>query len=47
MEVHAPAHTARKKWTHYFREFILLNLKWINRVNLLKHGLLAVAKKLK
>ncbi|MBC7873638.1 MAG: hypothetical protein H7Y01_06570 [Ferruginibacter sp.] len=26
MEVHAHAHTARKKWTHYFWEFIMLFL---------------------
>ena len=26
MEVHAHAHTARKKWTHYFWEFLMLFL---------------------
>ena len=26
MEVHAHSHTARKKWTHYFWEFIMLFL---------------------
>ncbi|MBL0274465.1 MAG: hypothetical protein IPQ06_15790 [Chitinophagaceae bacterium] len=26
MEVHAHTHTARKKWTHYFWEFIMLFL---------------------
>jgi hypothetical protein len=26
MEVHAHTHTPRKKWTHYFREFIMLFL---------------------
>ena len=26
MEVHAHAHTARKKWTHYFWEFLKLFL---------------------
>src|SRR5215204_2524353 len=26
MEVHHHAHTARKKWTHYFWEFIMLFL---------------------
>ena len=26
MEVHAHAHTARKKWTHYIWEFIMLFL---------------------
>jgi hypothetical protein len=25
MEVHAHSHTARKKWTHYFWEFLILN----------------------
>ena len=24
MEVHAHTHTARKKWTHYFWEFLML-----------------------
>ena len=24
MEIHAPTHTPRKKWTHYFREFLML-----------------------
>lgn len=55
MEVRHHSHTAsdpdshrgRKKWTHYFRGFLMLNLKQISRVNLLKHGLLAVVKKLK
>ena len=26
MEVHAHTHTARKKWTHYFWEFLMLFL---------------------
>ena len=26
MEVHAHSHTARKKWTHYFWEFLMLFL---------------------
>jgi hypothetical protein len=26
MEVHAHSHTARKKWTHYFWEFLMLLL---------------------
>jgi hypothetical protein len=26
MEVHHHAHTARKKWTHYFWEFLMLFL---------------------
>jgi len=26
MEVHAHAHTARKRWTHYFWEFLMLFL---------------------
>src|SRR6185436_7663697 len=26
MEVHAQTHTARKKWTHYFWEFLMLFL---------------------
>ena len=26
MEVHAHAHTSRKKWTHYFWEFLMLFL---------------------
>src|SRR5215207_9180494 len=26
MEIHAHAHTARKKWTHYFYEFLMLFL---------------------
>jgi hypothetical protein len=26
MEVHAHAHTARKKWTHYLWEFLMLFL---------------------
>ena len=24
MEIHAHSHTARKKWTHYFWEFLML-----------------------
>ena len=24
MEIHAHSHTPRKKWTHYFREFLML-----------------------
>ena len=24
MEIHAHTHTARKKWTHYFWEFLIL-----------------------
>ena len=26
MEVHAHTHTSRKKWTHYFWEFLMLSL---------------------
>ena len=26
MEVHAHTHTSRKKWTHYFWEFLMLFL---------------------
>ena len=31
MEVHAHSHTPRKKWTHYFCEFLMLFLAvfWI------------------
>ncbi|MBC7873641.1 MAG: hypothetical protein H7Y01_06585 [Ferruginibacter sp.] len=35
MEVHAHTHTARKKWTHYFWEFIMLFLVVRRRVNVL------------
>jgi hypothetical protein len=33
MEVHHHSHTARKKWTHYFWEFIMLFDKILDELN--------------